>query len=172
MLKISKTMKGTSDLLDNSFENIFFFNEGLLAETVKQYLLLDAPQKNEKTQKQPSNPLTNFWKKLIFKPDIFPQSPNTSIYNILEEEKGEMATNVISSVLSKKLELSLNSAALALAMENSIKIFHEDFPWDFILEYNGERLGMVLLDICYNSNNEPVPIYRFNPYLKSFQGLF
>ena len=57
-------------------------------------------------------------------------------------------------------------------MRNSNKIFHEDYPGDFILEYQGKRLGLMLLDTCYDSNSEAKLIYRFNPNLKSFQGLF
>lgn len=172
MLKISKSMKGTSNLLDNSLENIFYFRDGLLAETVKKHLLIDAPQVTENTGNYHSSSFTDFWKKLIFQPESFAQPQSTSIYNILEEEKGELAGSIVSSVLSRKLELSTNSTALLKAIEKSIKIFHEDYPWDFIIEYNGERLGMVMLDICYNSSNKAIPIYRFNPQLKSFQGLF
>jgi hypothetical protein len=90
---------------------------------------------------------------------------------MLENEKEILAANMVKTVLSRILELPMDSKKLSNATENSNKIFHEDYPFDFILEYQGKRLGMMLLDICYNSNNEKKLIYRFNPNLKSFQGL-
>lgn len=119
-----------------------------------------------------STVLSDFWKRLVLKPHSFPQKPQISISKILEEEKGILASNQIKFVLSKKLELPLDSKELLAAMDNSCKIFHEDFPGDFILEYQDERLGMMMLDICFDSHNQAKPVYKFNPRLKSFQGLF
>lgn len=111
-------------------------------------------------------------KRLVSKPLSFSQTPNSSISNIPEIEKVILETNIIKAVLSKELELPIDSKKLTRAVENSNKIYHEDYPFDFILEYQRKRLGMMILDICYDSENEAKPTYRFNPDLKSFQGLF
>jgi len=101
-----------------------------------------------------------------------PHSLNSSISSILAEERNILAFNIIKNVLSKELELPYGSKKLSIAMDKCNKIYHEDYPFDFILEYNGKRLGMILLDRCYNSENEEKLIYRFNSDLKSFEGLF
>ncbi len=116
--------------------------------------------------------LNDFWKRLIFRPTSFPQNPNSNISNILEEETGMMASESIKSVLSNHLDLPIESKNLSEIINNTFKIFHEDFPFDFILEYNGKRLGMMLLDRCNNSNGEEKLIYRFQPHIKNFRGLF
>ena len=90
----------------------------------------------------------------------------------MQESGGISTSGIIKSILSKKLNLPKDSEALIEAIEKSNKIFHEDYPADFILEYQGERLGMALLDICYDSNRLPKPVYKFNENLKSFSGLF
>lgn len=112
-----------------------------------------------------------FWDRLLYKPQSFNQNPNAVISSILLEEKGIAATEVIKSVLSRRLNISKNSTRINNAIKETRKIFHEDFPADFILEYQGERLGMMLLDICYDSNKNPQPVYRFNTNLKSFKGM-
>lgn len=161
-------MKSKSDLLDNFVENSYSSDEGLLSKTVKEKSLIDFSQKVEIKKNKNFNFLNYFWNKLVFKPQSFPQKPNTSIISLLEEENGISASPFIRSVLSEILELPIDSEKLSDAMQNSNKIFHEDYPFDFILEYQGNRLGMMLLDICYDSNSEGKLIYRFNPNLKSF----
>jgi len=151
-------MKSKSDLLD----------EGLLSKTVKEKLLIDFSQKVEIKKIKNFNFQNYFWNRLVSKPQSFSQKPNTSIISLLEEENGISASPFIRSVLSEILELLIDSEKLLDAMQNSNKIFHEDYPFDFILEYQGNRLGMMLLDICYDSNSEGKLIYRFNPNLKSF----
>lgn len=116
--------------------------------------------------------LKNFWSRLIFAPKSYHKYPNAYISNIVAEETGPLATEIIRSTLSTTLNLPLNSAILTEAISQTSSIFHEDFPFDFILEYKGERLGMMVLDFCYNSNNQAIPEYKFNPHVKSFKGVF
>lgn len=165
-------MKSNSDLLDNSVENSYLFDEGLLSKTVKEKLLIDFSQEDKIKKIKYFNFLNNFWNRLVSRPQSFPQKPNASISSLLEEENGISASPFIRSVLAGILELPIDSKKLSNAMQNSNQIFHEDYPCDFILEYQGKRLGMMLLDIYYNSNSEAKLIYRFNPNLKSFQGLY
>lgn len=165
-------MRSNSDLLDNSVENSYLIDEGLLSKKVKEKLLIDFSQEVKIIKIKNFNFLNYFWNRLVSKPQSFPQKQNTSISSLLEEEKGILASRVIRSVLSEILEFPIDSKNLTNAMQNSNKIFHEDYPGDFILEYQGKRLGMMLLDTCYNSNSEAKQKYRFNPNLKSFQGLF
>lgn len=165
-------MKSNSDLLDNSVENSYLINEVLLSKTEKEKLLIDFSQEVEIKKIKNFNFLNYFWNRLVCKPHSFPQKQTASISNLLEEEKGILASRFIRSVLSEILELPIDSKKLSNAMQNSNKIFHEDYPGDFILEHQGKRLGMMLLDTCHNSDSEAKLIYRFNPNLKSFQGLF
>ena len=161
-------MKSSTDLLDNSVENSDLIDEVLLSKTRKKKLLIDFSRKVEIKKIKSFNFLNNFWNRLVSMPQSFPQKQNDSISSLLKEEKGISASPFIRSVLSEILELPMDSKKLSNAMQNSIKIFHEDYPCDFILEYQGKRLGMMLLDICYNSNSEGTYIYRFNANLKSF----
>ena len=162
-------MKSNSYLLENSIENSCLFDKALLSKNAKEKLPVDFSQK---VKIKNFNFLNNFWNRLLFKPQSFPQKQNASISSLLEEEIGILASRSIKSALAETLELPIDSKKLFNAIQNSNKIFHEDYPGDFILEYQGKRLGMMLLDICYNSNNEAKPVYRFNPNLNSFQGLF
>ena len=116
--------------------------------------------------------LSQFWNLLIAKPESLSQKLNSCISEILEEEKGISANEMITKILSEKLSLEQDSAEVLEAVEKSNQIYHEDFPGDFILEYNGTRLGLFLIDVCYDSSNEATPIYRFRPNLKSFHGLY
>lgn len=116
--------------------------------------------------------LNQFWNRLVAKPESFPQQPSSCISEILAEEKRISANEMIAKVLSDKLKLAQDSEEVLKAVKESTQIFHEDFPGDFILEYNGTRLGLFLLDVCYDSGSNAVPIYRFRPNLKSFNGLY
>jgi len=119
-----------------------------------------------------SDHLSQFWNMLIARPESLSQKPNSCISEILEEEKGITANELILEILSEKLCLEQDSSEVLKAVEKSNRIYHEDFPGDFILEYNGTRLGLFLIDICYNSSNEDTPVYKFRPNLKSFNGLY
>src|SRR5690606_33726857 len=100
------------------------------------------------------NFLRNFWKRLTLRPSSFPQNQNASIINIVDEEIGTLASESIKTVLANHLDLPINSKKLSEVINDSFKIFHEDFPCDFILEFQGERLGMMMLDRCSNSTGE------------------
>ena len=165
-------MKFDPQMVDKSTPYSSLLNDDdLLLQTQKEELPIDFPKSGSKTKSNFSN-LTAFWKRLVSKPQSLPQSANSSISSILEDEKTISPTQIIKTVLSKKLELPIDSIKLSIALEKCNKIFHEDYPFDFILEYEGKRLGMILLDRCYNSENEEKLIYRFNSDLKSFEGLF
>ncbi|PRX41208.1 hypothetical protein [Salegentibacter salegens] len=163
-------MKIDPQMVDESTPYSSLLNDdNLLLQTQKEELPIDFPKSCNKIN---FNNLTAFWKRLVSRPQSLPQTSNSSISSILENEKNISSTQIIKTVLSKKLELPLDSIKLSKALEECNKIFHEDYPFDFILEYEGKRLGMILLDRCYNSKNEEKLIYRFNSNLKSFEGLF
>lgn len=165
MARTNKQMK------ENSY---FFLNGHLPFSNLKDLRSEESLQKKQYKNKNKSTSkyLNRFWNRLIGNPESFSQHPNYYISDILEEEKNICANEKIASILSDKLNLAQNSDELYKAVKNSIKIFHEDFPGDFILEYNGTRLGLFLLDICYDLNNNGTPVYRFKSNLKSFDGLF
>jgi len=116
--------------------------------------------------------LNQFWKRLILDPLSVEQNHNAEISRIIETETDLLMSDSIKLTLSRELDLPLNSRELLSVIEDSVKIFHEDYPYDFILEYEGNRLGMMLLDKCRNSNGDEVFVYKFNPDIKSFRGLF
>src|SRR5690606_41347364 len=140
-------MKVNSDILINSIGNIYFLKDDLRSSKIFGTTFSDSSSEAKPDKDfRNFNFLNHYWKKLIFNPQSFTHSPNSDINSILEEEIGPLAYDAINSVLSKKLELPLNSEELLKASEASIKIYHEDYPFDFILEYKGERLGMMMLD--------------------------
>jgi hypothetical protein len=147
-------------------------DENLLLKTKKENLIEDFPKDINKNKLKKFKSLNIFWNRLVSRPQSFAQKPNSSISSMLDEEKNLLASYFIRSVLSEKLELPLNSKKLSEAMQECNKIFHEDYPFDFILEYQGKRLGMLILDKCYDSNHQEKLLYRFRSNLKSFEGLF
>ncbi len=166
-------MKVNSDILINSVENLYFLEDDLKSNTLfeKPFHGISSAVKPAKRLKN-SNFLNQLWKKLIFNSLSFPHNPNSEISSILSEETGALAFEATNSILSKKLDLPMHSKDLLKANEDSVQIYHEDYPYDFILEYCGERLGIMILDKCFDSNGEAHLTYRFNPQIQSFRGLF
>jgi len=115
--------------------------------------------------------INNFWNKLISKPDSFGAEMNPDIFQILNEDQGSSATKMITTVITQKLQNSIKSTNLREVIANCNKIFHEDFPGDFILELNGNRMGMFLFDVCYDSNGKPNVNYKYKPEMNSFKDL-
>ncbi|UJH91731.1 hypothetical protein LZ575_03345 [Antarcticibacterium sp. 1MA-6-2] len=165
-------MKGNSDFFVNPAQTSYIIEGCLQDDRLNSGLTNNLFSVSDPQKKWDLNFLNSFWKKLTSSPENFPQTPNTSISNILEEDMGVLASNATKRVLANKLELSIDSIHLAKAIKDSFEIYHEDYPYDFILEYKGERLGMMLLDKCYNSNGEVKLVYRFNPNIISFRGLY
>ncbi|MGA8855252.1 MAG: hypothetical protein WB492_13840 [Christiangramia sp.] len=162
-------MKHNASLVSNFVENSFLFKGASFFINPEKH---SGSNSFENSSSEKNSIFSAFWEKLIHKPHSFTQTPNTSISTIMQESGGISTSGIIKSILSEKLNLPKDSEALIEAIEKSNKIFHEDYPADFILEYQGERLGMALLDICYDSNRQPKPVYKFNENLKSFSGLF
>jgi len=152
---------------DKSSLNYDLSSSNIFENTLNASLLEVKSKKNKIT-----NYLSQFWKSLIHDPLSLNQNHNVEICRILETETELLISESIKVVLSRELELPLNSNEISKAIEDSVKIFHEDYPYDFILEYNGRRLGMMLLDKCRNSNGVEEFIYKFNPDIKTFRGLF
>ncbi|TVZ27535.1 hypothetical protein JM83_2583 [Gillisia sp. Hel_I_86] len=171
-------MKDISFTLDqNNFVSHYILNRGLSQETENEDESSSsfAQTFNKNSQKENaggSNFLSNFWNRLISTPESFSQHSSTSISTILEEEKGISSSNMINTVLSQKLNLEPNSTALSEAAQECNKIYHEDFPGDYILEFRGDRLGIFLRDLCYDANGKAMVEYIFKPEIKSFRGLF
>ena len=165
-------MKVNSDLFVNSVESSNILETYLQPHHLNDKLLIDLSPELEPQKTKNYIFLNNFWKRLITWPQNFLQTPNSTISSILVEDTGKLASGAKRSVLANKLELSIDSIELSNAIEDSFEIYHEDYPYDFILGYKGERLGMMLLDKCFNSNGEAKLIYRFNPHIKSFRGLY
>lgn len=164
-------MNGKTDLILVSTVNSFLWDNGLKPVSINEELHKDIPEVNLHTIGN-KNFWNHFWRRLVYTPLSFPQSPNTPISTILEEDMSRLATDSIRSILSKKFELLTSSEELTSALENVSKIFHEDFPYDFILEYKGERLGLMVLDKCYTSVGEEILIYKLNHHITNFRGLF
>lgn len=164
-------MRKKFNLFNNSFRN-GNIGEGIIAKRVSESFYKNNPRKPRKKNFYNILFLNYFWNKLIFKPESFTLPPQTTINKIWSEETGISADKIITSILAEKFGLLNNSTELFNALEESHKIYHEDFPGDFVLEFQGERLGMAILDICYISNQEARLIYRFNPEIKNFNGLF
>lgn len=162
-------MRINVDLFNSSFRNRVSGGQ-IIANPVNERIY--SPPKIRKRKIKNILCLKYFWNRLLFLPESFTHPPQTPINNIWLEETGISEVRLVRSVLAEKLGLPYNSTKLYIALEESHKIYHEDFPGDFVLEFKGERLGMAILDICYNINQVASPIYRFNPEMKNFKGLF
>ncbi len=152
------------------FNKIFSFK----TENKNEASTLSIQKKNDSQNEnnRSFNFLGNFWNKLVSNPESLSQNPNIEVSATLEEKKGVSSSKIVRSVLAQKLALENNSTELLKAVEKCNKIFHEDFPGDFILEYNGNRMGLFLMDICYDSQGKANVDYKFKPNIKSFRGLF
>ncbi|WP_139374863.1 hypothetical protein [Salegentibacter holothuriorum] len=166
-------MKNNSYLINEPSPHSYSFkDENLLLESKKEEEHKNLFQESKSKKSRIFNFINNFWNRLVAYPTNFSQSANSKIINILETEKVILADNKIKSVLAKILGLPIDSKSLQKAVANTNKIFHEDYPFDFILEYQGKRLGIMLLDVCRDLNNKEEIVYKFNPEIKSFKGLF
>lgn len=172
MLNRLTRMKNTPQLLDEIVPDSSLFDDKNLLLTKKKEIPEGFSAEVREKRWGSFNCLNNFWNRLISETLSFPHTPNSSISSMLDDEKELLVSHAVRSVLSNHLELPLDSKKLFKLTQECNKIFHEDYPFDFILEYQGKRLGMLLLDKCYNSENQEKLIYRFNPKLKSFDGLF
>ncbi|WP_026839410.1 hypothetical protein [Gillisia sp. JM1] len=152
------------------FNKIFFFKNEI--EQKASSLNVEKKTNSYNWKIEGIETLNSFWNRLVSDPESFNQNLGENISTILEKEKMLSASLKVQSVLSRELLLANNSELLLNAIEKCNKIFHEDFPGDFILEYNGNRLGMFLLEICYDFQNKANIDYKFNPEIKSFKGLF
>ncbi|MDT0675851.1 hypothetical protein [Autumnicola musiva] len=112
------------------------------------------------------------WKKLIACPENDPHDGESTIYDIVQQEGNISLYQLINNVLAEKLNIAHDSPELEAAIHDSNKIFHEDFPGDFILEYEDDRLGMFLLEsqkkLDQVESDEEVT-YTFRPDYKSFK---
>ncbi|MBI6116585.1 hypothetical protein [Salegentibacter maritimus] len=166
-------MRNNSYLVNEPAPNSYSFKDlNSVLENKKEEELKKPHENNNSKKSNLFSVLISFWNRLVATPKNFPQAAHTEISSILKTEKNIVADKKIKLVLSKILDLPVDSENLLKAVANSKKIFHEDYPFDFILEYQNKRLGMMLLDVCYNEKNQEEIDYNFNPELKSFKGLF
>ena len=115
------------------------------------------------------NSFSDWWQRLIHDPESFPQSEDTPVGNMVMQKESQIYENeLIKNVLSRFLNLANDSVEVLRAMKKSNKIFHEDFPGNYILEYKGNRLGMFFLRTAKGLNNSYDVSYEFNPKVKSF----
>ncbi|MDT0643784.1 hypothetical protein RM553_13155 [Zunongwangia sp. F363] len=105
------------------------------------------------------------WKRLISNPLNDKHNEEDSIYDMVQEDMP--IHEMVKVVLAQKTNLQDSSQELEEAILESNKIFHEDFPGDFILEFKGERLGMFILNDIREKQEELN--YFFKPGLKSFK---
>ncbi len=118
------------------------------------------------------NSFLAMWDRLITIPELKSSDKNTSITDyILSKESQMKEKEMVRTVLSENLDLPLDSLELISAIEKSNKIYHEDYPGNYILEYNGNRLGMFELNTSFDSNNKLSITYKFQSGVKSFKWL-
>ena len=166
-------MRNNSYLVNEPAPNSYSFKDlNSVLENKKEEELKKPHENNNSKKSNMFSILISFWNRLVAAPKNFPQAAHTKISCLLETEKVALADKKTKSVLAKILDLPIDSEKLIKAAAKTNKIFHEDYPFDFILEYQNKRLGMMLLDVCYNEKNQEKIGYKFNPELKSFKGLF
>ena len=115
------------------------------------------------------NSFYSTWQTLIMNPLYFSYDSETSVEDVILREQSKFhETQMLKMVLSKEFDFDLNSIEVLNATKNCRKIFHEDYPGNYILEFQGNRLGMFELSICKNSLNEYNLKYHFKSNIKRF----
>lgn len=108
------------------------------------------------------------WNRILIQSDYFKVSDKTPLSklvsgeNIIHKER-----TMVKRVLSEKLDMPMGPEVTNIA-KSCKRIFHEDFPGHFILEYNGKRLGMFFLNFCKEREGVFNLSYHFKKDLKSF----
>ncbi len=112
---------------------------------------------------------TTWWERLITAPESFSQSDDTPLSKMVIQKESQIYENeLVNGVMSRFLNLAVDSVELSRAVKKSNKIFHEDFPGNYILEYNGKRIGMFCLRAEAGLNNSLDVGYEFYPKVQSF----
>jgi hypothetical protein len=119
------------------------------------------------------NSFLNTWRNLMESPQIFPEQEETPISAyVINDNSKEEEEQMLSEVLCNSLNLESGSYSLSQAIEATNKIYHEDFPGSYIVEHQGERLGLFYLNIRSRVNGTSEVNYEFLPKVKSFKYLF
>ncbi|MDT0686043.1 hypothetical protein [Autumnicola psychrophila] len=154
--------------------------------TVSRSVSLKIGLKNSKKEDQKSsgislgkvssslvNSFLNTWQKLIDAPQSFPEQELTPVSTyVIREDSQQAEESMLREILCNTLNLESGSYELTQALEVTNKIYHEDFPGSYILEYKGDRLGMFFLDIRKRVNGISEVNYEFLPQVKTFKYLF
>lgn len=110
-----------------------------------------------------------WWDRLRSEPGSFAQSDDTPIGTMVLQKESQIYENeLVESVLGNFLNLDIGSVELARALKKSNKIYHEDFPGDYILEHNGKRLGMFSLKSEQGIHSAVDVSYEYYPGVKRF----
>ncbi|MDT0650125.1 hypothetical protein [Autumnicola edwardsiae] len=178
-------MKENSEVLHSSYPDPYLVqNEDNAVEVTKsgsETGLKDYKKQDQKSTgislgKVSNDLLSSFketWHKLVHSPQSFPEKDDTPISTyVIHEDSREEEERMLSTVLSDLLDLQPHSEGLLKALENTNKIYHEDFSGSYILEHNRERLGIFFLEVrnCVNGTSEVS--YEFLPGLKSFKYVY
>lgn len=108
------------------------------------------------------------WNRILMQSDCFKVSDKTPLsilvpgVNIINREHA-----MVRRVLSEKFDIPVGPELISIS-KSCNRIFHEDFPGHFILEYKGKRLGMFFLNFCKEREGVFNLSYRFKNDLKSF----
>ncbi|MCM4156117.1 hypothetical protein [Gramella sp. AN32] len=122
-----------------------------------------------KVSEQEINSFYNTWRTLVMNPLSFSYNNKASVEQIiLQEESKFHETEILKIILSKELDLPIESNYLKNKIADCNKIFHEDFPGNYILELNGSRLGLFVLSICKNNSGNFNLRYTFKSDVTRF----
>ena len=113
---------------------------------------------------------STWWNRLITEPESFPHSDDTPLSKMVLQKESQIYENeLVRSVMARFLNMAQDSVELLRAVAKSNKIFHEDFPGNYILEYKGKRVGMFWLKSEPGINGSVDVSYEFHPQIKSFK---
>lgn len=108
------------------------------------------------------------WNRILMQSDCFKVGDKTPLSILVPGEsiiKKEQA--IVKRALAEKFDMPMGPEVTNIS-KSCNRIFHEDFPGHFILEYKGKRLGMFFLNFCEEYEGVFKLSYRFKNDLKSF----
>ncbi len=158
-------MEASPKNADSSYQDLYVVHSQKQTETNDD---LDNAPKVFSFKNSGSVNLSSFfgkWRRLITNPFKDNHQEEATIYDIFKEDMP--IHELVKMVLVQKDKLHASAQELQDAVLESNKIFHEDYPGDFILEFKGERLGMFILN--NPRAGEEALNYIFKPGLKSFK---
>lgn len=111
------------------------------------------------------------WLSFWMNPDMLHLGIFDSLAAVLHSEETLLKENAIIQEVLKEHTAFASEDELLLAVQKCTKIFHEDFPGNYILAYKGKKLGMFVLKCIPESSDSYALTYFYHADLTDFNYL-